>query len=225
MADEVDSPLAATRADSRAPDRIYSRDVGRDASLFQGPGESPDISGDGRGVTSAIEFSLGEDIAELCADPILEVELMLVPKACLTLGVREGSLVFDGLSWVSVFTREVETLLSVAEVTEYPGTMSVCRRSPALIGDALVSDMFARPELDEVSNAEIFVEDCGFNGAIFGGQEESWEKLGKETFCSKFLLDGNSISGETDDPSLFVFTFSLAFDMDDWGWNISIAWW
>jgi hypothetical protein len=76
------------------------------------------MSGDGRGVTSAIALSLGEDITELGAEPMLELEPTLVPKVYLILGVREGSPIFDGRCWDSADTREVETLLSVADVTE-----------------------------------------------------------------------------------------------------------
>jgi hypothetical protein len=125
MADEMDSPVEVTSAESAAPGNMYSLEVGLDVSLFQGPGESPDVSGDGRGVTSAIALSLGEDIAELGAEPRLELEPTLVPRVCLTLGVREGCAITDGRCWNSAVMREAETLLSVADVTEYPGTTSV----------------------------------------------------------------------------------------------------
>jgi hypothetical protein len=170
MADEIDSPVDVTSAESAAPGNIYSLEVGRDASLLQGPGESPDVSGDGRGVTSAMALSLGEDIAELGAEPMLEFEPTLVPRVCLTLGVREGCAVFDGRCWNSADTREADTLLSVADVTEYPGTMSVCRRSPALIGVKLVSGEFGRRELGDVSMAEKFVDGSEVNE--FGGEGE-----------------------------------------------------
>lgn len=67
---------------------MRSRDVGRDPNFFQGPGESPDIRGEGKGVTSAIAFNIGEDIAEPGRDPAFELLLILLAKTFLMLGVR-----------------------------------------------------------------------------------------------------------------------------------------
>src|SRR6185437_12810263 len=83
----MDSPLAVTNADSALIGIMSSRELGRDANFFQGPGESPDIRGEGRGVTSAIALSIGEESAELGADPIAELLPTLLANTFLTLGV------------------------------------------------------------------------------------------------------------------------------------------
>lgn len=63
-----------------------SLEGGRAWSLFQGPGESPDISGDGSGVTSPMAVIIGLGTRELAAEPKPR------PKAAdLTLGVRDRS--------------------------------------------------------------------------------------------------------------------------------------
>lgn len=86
IAEDIDSPLAVTKAESFLIG-IASM-VGLVASIFHGPGESPDMRGDGRGVTSEIAFSIGDERAELGAEP----RLVLLPKpparAFLILGVR-----------------------------------------------------------------------------------------------------------------------------------------
>jgi hypothetical protein len=87
IAEDIDSPLAVTNADSALMGIMSSREFGREASFFQGPGESPDINGEGRGVTSAIALSIGEDSAELGADPIAEVLPTLLARTFLMLGV------------------------------------------------------------------------------------------------------------------------------------------
>lgn len=88
MADDMDSPLAVTNADSELiVGTMSSREVGLEVSFLQGPGESPDMRGEGRGVTSAIAFSMGEDNAELGADPIPELLPTLLAKTFFTLGV------------------------------------------------------------------------------------------------------------------------------------------
>jgi len=69
MAEDMDSPLVVTNVESGARGIAYSRDEGRDASFFHGPGESPDMSGEGRGVTSVIALSNGDDSAEFGAEP------------------------------------------------------------------------------------------------------------------------------------------------------------
>lgn len=49
---------------------MRSLDTGLEVSFFHGPGESPDNNGDGNGVTSERAFNMGEDMAELGAEPI-----------------------------------------------------------------------------------------------------------------------------------------------------------
>jgi len=88
IADDIDSPLAVTRAESATLGIIYSRDVGREANFFQGPDESPDISGEGNGVTSAMALSMGDDKAESGAELICEPAPLA--SAFLILGVRGG---------------------------------------------------------------------------------------------------------------------------------------
>jgi hypothetical protein len=67
---------------------ITSREAGRDPSFFQGPGESPVISGDGSGVTSAIALSIGEDKAEFGVELKPDVLPTLLANIFLMLGVR-----------------------------------------------------------------------------------------------------------------------------------------
>ena len=88
MADDMDSPFAVTSAESEVGGIISSREVGRDASFFQGPGESPVISGEGNGVTSAIAFNMGDDKAEFGAEPKFELLPTLLEKMFFILGVR-----------------------------------------------------------------------------------------------------------------------------------------
>ena len=63
---------------------IASLDDGR-SSLRQGPGESPDSSGDGSGVTSPIAVMMGLGTVEL----VPEAPPNALEKAALTLGVLE----------------------------------------------------------------------------------------------------------------------------------------
>jgi len=88
------------------------------------------MSGDGRGVTSGIALSIGEENAEFGAEVIYE------PAKLLILGVRGGGppMRFDGRIVGSVDFREEKPLGSVAGVREAPGMTSVCRRNPALKG-------------------------------------------------------------------------------------------
>jgi hypothetical protein len=84
----MDSPFAVTRAESEVGGIIRSCELGRDVSFFQGPGESPVISGEGNGVTSAIAFNIGEDKAEFGAEPKFELLPTLLEKTFFILGVR-----------------------------------------------------------------------------------------------------------------------------------------
>lgn len=91
MAEDMDSPVAVTRAESCVAGIASSIGAGLDTSFLHGPGESPDISGDGRGVTSDIAFSMGDDTTEFGA----ELRLVVLPKlpklparTFFTLGVR-----------------------------------------------------------------------------------------------------------------------------------------
>lgn len=91
----MDSPFDVTNTESACViGTISSRDVGRATNFFHGPGESPDISGDGRGVTSGIAFSIGEDNAEFGAEALLPILLL---KIFLILGARAMPRVFGGL--------------------------------------------------------------------------------------------------------------------------------
>ena len=84
----MDSPLTVTSADSADMGSMCSREAGRDSNLFQGPGESPDKSGDGKGVTSGIALSMGEEKADGGAELRLELLPMLFANTFLILGVR-----------------------------------------------------------------------------------------------------------------------------------------
>lgn len=86
-------------------------------SFFQGPGESPVISGEGRGVTSAIALNMGEDKAEFGAELKFELLPILLAKTFLTLGVL-ANVVLDGLEGILVESLELlAVLLVLAAVT------------------------------------------------------------------------------------------------------------
>jgi hypothetical protein len=67
---------------------FISLEPGLEASVFQGPGESPGISGEGKGVTSAMALSMGDETAELGVDPKPELLPMLLANIFFMLGVR-----------------------------------------------------------------------------------------------------------------------------------------
>lgn len=115
----MDSPFAVTRTESAVIGIMSSREVGRGGSLFQGPGESPDMRGEGSGVTSAIAFSRGEDKAEFGAEPTLELLPTLLAKTFFMLGVRSrGGLViiFEGVLIESLELHAVLVLLAAVTV-------------------------------------------------------------------------------------------------------------
>lgn len=91
---------------------MRSRDCGRAMSFFQGPGESPVMRGDGRGVTSAIAFNMGEDKAEFGAEPKFELLPILLAKTFFTLGVLPNA-VLDDLVGILVDSLELLALLLV----------------------------------------------------------------------------------------------------------------
>lgn len=111
-----------------------SIEAGLDVSFLHGPGESPDMRGDGRGVTSEIAFSMGDDTTEFGAEPPRFVLLPKLPKLLakifLTLGVLGMAMVFgDGCSSAECGTG----VTALAAVTVYPG-MSVWILRLALSG-------------------------------------------------------------------------------------------
>ena len=100
---------------------MRSLEVGRASNFFQGPGESPVKSGEGRGVTSAIAFNMGEDKAELGAEPMFELLPTLPANIFLILGVRAigfmGILAeFEGFRLNSVDLRPVLSALAAVTV-------------------------------------------------------------------------------------------------------------
>ena len=107
-------------------------------SFFQGPGESPDKSGEGNGVTSAIALNIGEDKAELGADPKFELLPTLVANTFFMLGVRASDMFvsfLNGLDGILDDSLELRAVVfALAAVTVYPGITSVCIRNPALRG-------------------------------------------------------------------------------------------
>lgn len=119
----MDSPLAVTNADSELiVGTMSSREVGLEASFFQGPGESPDIRGEGKGVTSAKALSIGEDNAELGADPTAELLPALLAKTFFILGVLARGMLecFGGGIGIrddSLASLPVPVLLLLAVVT------------------------------------------------------------------------------------------------------------
>ncbi len=164
MAEAIDSPLAVTRADSAPPGRVYSRDVGREVSFLHGPGESPDINGEGRGVTSAIALSIGDDMAEFGPELRYEFVLALV-RVFLILGVRGGGMPIrlGGRLLYSPDFRAEETLLSEAGVIEHPGMISVCNLESALKGlGCMIRGESGRWGMEEVFSSESAVGSCDF---------------------------------------------------------------
>lgn len=119
MAADIDSPLAVTSAESAVMGIMLSRDVVRVTSVFHGPGESPDMRGDGSGVTSAIAFSIGEDIAEPGRDPALELLPTLLARTFFMLRVRaRGAIgILDVLvtAGMSVDSLELRAMLLFVE--------------------------------------------------------------------------------------------------------------
>ena len=120
-----------TSAESAVWGIVNSRDGGLDMIFLHGPGESPVIRGDGKGVTSgrAIALSIGEDSAEPDTEALLP---RLLAKTFLMLGVRDMPGFGVAMRENSPETRAV--LLAVAAVTVQPGIISVWIRSPALKG-------------------------------------------------------------------------------------------
>jgi hypothetical protein len=127
IAADMDSPFAVTRAESAVIGIIRSRDCGLEMSFFQGPGESPDMRGEGKGVTSAIALNIGDERAELGADPRLELLPKLPAKTFFILGVRaNGTLIDCDFCDALVESGGVRAvLLLLAAVTVYPGMISV----------------------------------------------------------------------------------------------------
>lgn len=123
-------------AESECIGSMCSREVRLEFNRFHGPGESPDMSGEGRGVTSAIAFNIGDEIAEFGAELLLPI---LLARTFLTLGVRArgipiGPLDLECTRVVSGDSRSVIPVPVLADVTGPPGTISVCIRRPALKG-------------------------------------------------------------------------------------------
>lgn len=149
-----------TSAESAELGTERSRRVGRDTSFLHGPGESPDMRGDGKGVTSGIALSIGEDKAELVAEPLLPV---LLDRMFLMLGVRV-------IAAFGAIRENSPELRAVAAVTVYPGMMLVWIRRPALRGlDRPPSGEFCdKCERDVVSSGDKCEESfLGVAGAIF----------------------------------------------------------
>lgn len=125
IAEDIDSPAAVTSAESCMMGITSSIEAGLEVSFLHGPGESPNIRGDGRGVTSEIAFSMGDDTTEFGAEP----RLVLLPKPpakiFFTLGVRGMGMVF-GAGWSS--TRFGTGVTALAAVTVYPGMSVWIRR-------------------------------------------------------------------------------------------------
>jgi hypothetical protein len=94
-ADDIDSPFVVTRAESAVIGSMSSCEVGREPSFLHGPGESPNMRGEGRGVTSAIAFNIGDDKAEFGADERLELLPTLLARTFFILGVRAKGILDD----------------------------------------------------------------------------------------------------------------------------------
>jgi hypothetical protein len=112
---------------------MCSREVRLEFSLFQGPGESPDMRGEGRGVTSAIAFNIGEESAEFGAEALLPT---LLASTFFMLGVRarDAPVGLEGIREGSGDSRSVFPVKVLADVIVQPGIRSVCIRRPALKG-------------------------------------------------------------------------------------------
>lgn len=91
-------------------------------SFFHGPGESEDNSGEGKGVTSDMALSIGEDTTELAAEPAL------LAMALFTLDERAIGmlLVFDNRRGDSSgLLCEADVVVADAAVKFSPGGMLV----------------------------------------------------------------------------------------------------
>ena len=100
---------------------MRSLEEGRASNFLQGPGESPVISGEGRGVTSAIALNIGEDKAEFGAEPKFEMLPTLLANMFLILGVRTIGFMgifadFEGFRLKSVDIRSVLSALAAVTV-------------------------------------------------------------------------------------------------------------
>lgn len=128
-----------------------SMEVGLEASFLHGPGESPDMRGEGRGVTSEMAFSMGEETTEFGAELRLVLLPKLLAKTFFTLGVRGMVIVFGaGCSSMGFGAAGVTAL---AAVTVYPG-ISVWMRRLALRGVELAPEVFGEAwRRDAVSSA------------------------------------------------------------------------
>ena len=173
MAEDMDSPFAVTSAESAVMGIMRSRDVGLDTSFFHGPGESPDMRGEGSGVTSAIAFSIGEDMAEPGRDPAFELLPTLVAKMFFMLGVRASGAIgiLDVLVTVGMRVDSLElraVLLDFEGVTMQLGVvMSVWIRSPALRGLEYPSRESVGRRRWEVSSSRF---ERSLGGVAFGGE-------------------------------------------------------
>jgi hypothetical protein len=168
----MDSPFEVTSAESAVMGIMTSRDVGRDTIFFQGPSESLDIRGEGKGDTSAIALSIGEDMADPGADPIFELLLaktflILGVRARVRLGVRKGG---AGIREDSLGLRAVLLLDDV--VTVLPGIRSVWILSPAFRVVEYPSSESVGKTREEVSRARF---ECSLGGIKLGGGESAIE--------------------------------------------------
>ena len=125
MAEDIDSPVAVTSAESVVAGKTSSIEAGLDTNFLHGPGESPDMRGDGRGVISEMACNMGDDTTEFGAEARFELLPKLLPKIFLTLGVRGIGIVFDGGCRSIGFGMGV---IALAAVTVYPGTSVRIRR-------------------------------------------------------------------------------------------------
>jgi hypothetical protein len=119
MAEDIDSPVAVTSAESCVMGIASSIEAGLDTNFLHGPGESPDMRGDGRGVISEMACSMGDDTTEFGAEPRFVLLPKLLAKTFLTLGVRGIGIVLEGGCSSIGFGIGVTAL---AAVTVYPGT-------------------------------------------------------------------------------------------------------
>lgn len=127
IAERINSPLGVTRAVSPVSGVfLNSADVGLDPCRLHGPGESLDMTGDGRGVRSGIELSIGDDNAEFGAETVCEFDPMLLARTCLMLGVLAMDMGFEGRR---------SSLVSDAAERAWLVATSICSRRPdALMG-------------------------------------------------------------------------------------------
>lgn len=127
------------------------------------------MRGEGRGVTSAIALSMGEERAELGADPRFELLPILLAKIVFILGVRASGTLIDCV-FCECLTDSGELRRLVLVLAAVTGVMSVCIRSPVFKGFEIEDVVSIGRRWDFVSRVETScAAPNGFEAEALGG--------------------------------------------------------